>query len=279
MNITHNLFKTFKPITNSIRQTRLLDRSLLLKRKKPLKHLRRGYLFGNGRNNNGQITSWHRGGGHKRLYRHVDFFRKNSFGLNQGFEYDPNRKSWINRIFNPDKHSHSYILGVKALKSGDTLINYKKSKAKFGDHLYLKDLPYGFLLHNLSTGSKKKGQYLRAAGTYGQLIGKTDTHARIKLRSGEHRLFSLNASATLGSVCNEDSKFTNLGKAGRNRWYGIRPCVRGVAINPVDHPHGGGEGRTSGGRPSVTPWGKLTKGQPTRHYLNPVRIILKKKKK
>jgi large subunit ribosomal protein L2 len=277
-----NSFKTFKPHTPGIRQTRLVDnRNLLLKNKKPLKSLTSGYLFGNGRNHSGQITSWHRGGGHKRLYRNIDFYRKkDGIGLVEGIEYDPNRSSLIIRVFNPDIHIHSYLLGVKGLKTGDLVRNYSIVRIKIGNHLYLKDLPSGFVIHNLSSIINKKAQYLRAAGTYGQLIGKTSCHARIKLRSGEHRLFPLNASATLGPVSNEDSKFTNIGKAGRNRWYGIRPHVRGVAINPVDHPHGGGEGRTSGGRPSVTPWGKPTKGQPTiSKMVNPLRLVLRKKKK
>lgn len=273
MNISSNLFKTFKPHTPGLRQTRLLNRKTLLKKKKPLKSLTCGYLFGTGRNNTGHITSWQKGGGHKRLYRKIDFFSKERQGLIEGLEYDPNRTSWIIRLFNPDKHSHSYILGVKGLNSGD-LIN--KNKIKDGSFIILKDLPSGFVIHNLSTGLNKKAQYLRAAGTYGQLITKTSQYARIKLRSGEHRLFSLNAQASIGIVSNEDSKFVKLGKAGRNRWYGVRPHVRGVAINPVDHPHGGGEGRTSGGRPSVTPWGKPTKGQPTCHRFNSLRVLLKK---
>lgn len=274
---TFNSFKSFKPHTPGIRSTRLLNRSILLKNRKPLKNLTSGYLFGNGRNNKGHITSWHKGGGHKRLYRQVDFYRIQSYGLVEGHEYDPNRTSWITRLFNPDNHSHSYILGVKNLNTGHIVRSYDENKIHYGNHLYLKDLPSGFVFHNLSSGIHKKGQYLRAAGTYGQLLAKTPTHARIKLRSGEHKLFPYNASATLGPVCNEDSKFVKYGKAGRSRWYGIRPCVRGVAINPVDHPHGGGEGRTSGGRPSVTPWGKPTKGQPTNYKFNPLRVKLRKK--
>ena len=264
--MSNSVFKTFKAHTPGIRKTRLLSRNILLKNKPALKNLRSGYLFGNGRNNKGKITSWHKGGGHKRLYRHVDFFRRQNsqnYGFVSHHEYDPNRKPWIIRLFNPDHHKHSYVLGVKSCKRGDLLHNYGEKKMKFGSHLYLKDLPYGFVIHNLSDHIHKKGQYLRAAGTYGQCLSKTENNARIKLRSGRHRLFPLNASASLGPVINEELKFTKIGKAGRNRWHGIRPHVRGVAINPVDHPHGGGEGRTSGGRPSVTPWGKPTKGQPT----------------
>lgn len=281
MNSNSNLFKRFKPHTNGIRHTRLLDHTNLLKKIKPLKSLKSGYCFGCGRNNQGHISSWHRGGGHKRLYRHIDFIRATpqSSGLCQGFEYDPNRTPWINRLFNPDLHSYSYILGVKGLKTGDYVKNRSNFKIKIGDHTCLKNVPFGFVVHNLSTGLNKKAQYLRAAGTYGQVIIKTVKYARIKLRSGEHRLFYVAGSATLGAVSNDNFKLTNNGKAGRNRWYGIRPNVRGVAINPVDHPHGGGEGRTSGGRPSVTPWGKPTKGQSRKNKVNPLRVVRRERKK
>lgn len=272
-----NSFKTFKPITPGLRQVKLLNKSHLI-RVKPLKSRSCGYLFGSGRNNSGQITAWHRGNGHKRLYRKVDFSRQIEHGLVEGFEYDPNRTPGIIRIFNPDTLRHNYILGVKSLTYGSLIAPKLKEKIRDGHSFTLQDLPSGFVIHNLSSGPNKKGQYLRAAGVYGQLVAKTKTHARIKLRSGEHRLFSLKSYATLGSVTNEESKFTNLGKAGRNRWYGRRPHVRGVAINPVDHPHGGGEGRTSGGRPSVTPWGKPTKGQPTVKTYNLLRMSLRKQK-
>lgn len=271
-------FKSFKPTTPSLRQVKLLSRSNLLKTR-PLKSQSCGYLFGNGRNNTGQITAWHRGKGHKRLYRKIDFASQINQGLVEGLEYDPNRTPWIIRIFNPDTLKHNYMLGVKSLTLGSMVSPQLKEKIRDGNSFTLQKLPSGFVIHNLSSGPNKKGQYLRAAGVYGQLVVKTKTHARIKLRSGEHRLFSLKAHATLGSVTNEESKFTNLGKAGRNRWYGRRPHVRGVAINPVDHPHGGGEGRTSGGRPSVTPWGKPTKGQPTVKTYNSLRYSLRKQKK
>jgi large subunit ribosomal protein L2 len=271
-------FKSFKPITPGQRITKLLNKSHLLKLK-PLKSQSLGFSYGKGRNHSGKITAWHRGKGHKRLYRNIDFNRQISNGLVEGFEYDPNRTSWIIRLFNPDKLKHHYILGVKSLKRGNLVFSHLKEKIRQGNSILLQDLPSGFVIHNLSSGPSKKGQYLRAAGTYGQLILKTSKYARIKLRSGEHRLFPLQAHASLGSVCNEDSKFKNLGKAGRNRWLGRRPIVRGVAINPVDHPHGGGEGKTSGGRPSVTPWGKPTKGQPTVKSYSYLRISLRKQKK
>jgi large subunit ribosomal protein L2 len=278
MCVNKSSFKSFKPHTPGMRQSRLLKRCHLLK-VKPLKSKTFGYAFSNGRNNLGQITSWHKGGGHKRLYRKVDFYRNTGQGLVEGIEYDPNRSPWIHRLFNPDNYEHNYILGIKSINSGHLVRSFNLNHIKLGSHLILKDLPYGFVIHNLSSGLNKKGQYLRSAGVYGIMVLKTLNYARIKLRSGEHRYFPLNASASLGAVCNEDHKFTNLGKAGRKRWYGIRPNVRGVAINPVDHPHGGGEGKTSGGRPSVTPWGKPTKGQPTRTKPHILRLSKRKKKK
>ena len=268
-------FKTFKAFTPGQRRTRLLNRDNLINLK-PLKSCVCGYFFGNGRNNHGRITSMHRGGGHSRLYRKINFSRSFGGGLVISLEYDPNRNPWISRLFHPDQLNHSYILGVKNLNVGNCVRNFDKERFRLGYHTLLKNVPSGFVIHNLSSNPNKKGQYLRSSGAYGILVQKTDFHARIKLRSGEHRLFPLNASATLGIVCNEDSKFVNIGKAGRNRWKGIRPRVRGVAINPVDHPHGGGEGKTSGGQPSVTPWGKPTKGQPTVHTYNSLRISFRK---
>lgn len=274
----NRFFKKFKPHTPGIRFTRLLCRKHLLKNFKRLKKSSTGYCFGNSRNHSGLITNWNKSGGHKRCYRKVDFYRNNkNEGIVQGFEYDPNRSANIIRVFNPDLHNHSYVLGVKSLSIGSTIRNY--SVPKLGNQLFLKDVPTGFVIHNLSSGYKKPGKYLRAAGTYGQILFKTAKIARIKLRSGEHRIFSVIASATLGAISNENFKFIKYGKAGRRRWCGLKPTVRGVAINPVDHPHGGGEGKTSGGRPSVTPWGKPTKNQPTRKRVNSARITFRIKKK
>lgn len=272
-------FKKLKPLTSSIRTTRLLNKCNLLQNTKPLKKFTKGISFGNGRNHHGHITNWRKGGGHSRLYRSVNFLRNtNSFGLVEGTEYDPNRSANIMRIFNPDFHAHSYVLAIKNLRRGYCIRNYFSSK--IGNHLLLKDAPTGFVINNLSKGYQQKGTYLRAAGVYGQIIFKTQYLAKIKLRSGEHRIFPVKASATLGILGNENLKFIKLGKAGRNRWLGVKPSVRGVAINPVDHPHGGGEGKTSGGRPSVTPWGKPTKNQPTRKkIISVLRVELKKKKK
>lgn len=252
----------FLPITPGQRFTRLLKRNHLLKvdriKKKCVPNKN-----SSGRNHSGQITVRHRGAGVKHAYRILDIDHKLSNGLVQGYEYDPNRNPNISRLFNPDTHSHIYTLGVKDVSRGKVLRSYNAAKLQDGHSLCLSSIPAGYVLHNLSTSKEKKGQYLRSAGAYGQLLQKANNYARIKLRSGEHKLFSLMGTATLGSVCDEGYRQINHGKAGRRRYLGFRPRVRGVAINPVDHPHGGGEGKTSGGRPSVTPWGKPTKGQPT----------------
>jgi large subunit ribosomal protein L2 len=194
---------------------------------------------------NGKITTWHLGGGHKQLYRQLD----NTLGVVEGLEYDPNRTSWISRVFHPDLFSHNYQLATTKVQRGTFIGN----KVQRGHRIPLNNMPLGSLVSNV------ENRYIRGAGTYGQLVQKTEINARIKLPSGEHKIFPLKALATLGRLCGEDQKLTKLGKAGRNRWLGRRPIVRGVAMNPVDHPHGGGEGKTSGGRPSVTPWGKPTK--------------------
>ena len=194
---------------------------------------------------NGKITTWHLGGGHKRLYRQLE----NSFGIIEGFEHDPNRTTWISRVFHPDFYSHSYQLATVKTSRGDVI----RDKVQPGHRLSLTKIPLGSLVSNI------ENKYIKGAGTYGQLVQKTKTSVRVKLPSGEYKVFPLEALATLGRLCGEERKLVKLGKAGRNRWLGRRPTVRGVAINPIDHPHGGGEGRTSGGRPSVTPWGKPTK--------------------
>jgi large subunit ribosomal protein L2 len=267
-----------KPTSPGQRFTRLVNKDLLLQLK-PLKQECLKLQKHSGRNHSGQITLSHRGGGHSKHYRCVDFSRSEAFGLVVGIEHDPYRKAWIQRTFNPDKHKHKYILGVKDLIAGNIVRNLQNARLKRGHHHFLSSIPLGYVVHNLSTSINKSGQYLRAAGTYGQVLQKTKTHARIKLRSGEHRLFSLKASASLGAVSCEDAKLVKYGKAGRKRWMGFRPSVRGVAMNPVDHPHGGGEGKTSGGRPSVTPWGKPTKGQPSVKKYNPLRLVHRKKNK
>lgn len=272
MCVSSNSFKLIKSLNNSSRNTRLLNTSFYSK-SKPLKNLTVGHFSKNGRN--GTIVVKHKGGGASRCYRKVDFSRKSSGGLVIKYEYDPYRNPWILRIFHVDTHKHSYILGVKNLKLGIIVENYESFKN--GYHLYLKDLPAGYIIHNLSGSQTNKGTYLRSAGVFGILVIKTSKYARVKLRSGEHKYFSLKNSASLGKVSNEESMFVKIGKAGRNRWKNIRPSVRGVAINPVDHPHGGGEGKTSGGRPSVSPWGKPVKGKPTVTNFKSCRLSIRKK--
>lgn len=275
--MSFNALYTLKSTSPGQRFTKLIKRTSLLKVKRLKKECKR-LLILSGRNHSGKITVRHRGGGHAHHYRKLDYSRSTALGINEGLEYDPNRKAWINRLFNPDKHTHKYILGVQNLSRGNILKNYSDAHLKSGHHHFLSKIPIGYVVHNVSQHERKGGQYLRAAGTYGQLLQKTNGYAQIKLRSGEHRLFSLKASASLGAVICENAKLIKFGKAGRRRWMGHRPKVRGVAINPVDHPHGGGEGKTSGGGPSVSPWGKPTKGKPTvsKQRQNP--YIIRKKK-
>lgn len=272
-----NIFKTFKPITPGLRATQLLNKTNLLKNTKPLKSLTKGFTRSFGKNNQGIKTNWNKGNGHKRLYRQINSFTnsiKKDFGIVEGFEYDPNRNTTLIRVFNPDKHQHFYSLSIKDINYKD-IITKSLTTHPLGQRVYLKDVLIGQIVSNLSSGYEKPGKYLRSAGTYGQIIYRSSKFARIKLRSGEHRIFPVIAKATLGCVGNENAKFISLGKAGRNRWLGKRPCVRGVAINPVDHPHGGGEGKTSGGKPGVTPWGKPTKNQPKLKTRNKIQVQLK----
>jgi large subunit ribosomal protein L2 len=217
-----------------------------------------------GRNNFGNITSFRKSGGHKKSYRIIDFYRANLQGIISSVEYDPNRTAHIASVFDLNKKKHSYIILPKGLQKGNLIKSGDSASIKVGHSLLLDKVPLGSYIHNISLIPKGKGQIARAAGSYAQLIQKTEHYARIKLRSGKQRLLSLNCTATLGIVSNETHSVTPIEKAGRSRWLGKKPIVRGVAMNPVDHPHGGGEGKTSGGRPSVTPWGKPTKGQSTR---------------
>lgn len=256
--------KTFKPTTPSQRELVLIDRSELYKGK-PVKHLTEGLSKTGGRNNNGRNVSRRVGGGHKRRYRLVDFKRRN-FDVPatvERIEYDPNRTAFIALIKYTDGEL-AYILAPQRLAIGDVVVSGQRADIKVGNALPLKNIPVGTLVHNVELKPAKGGQLARSAGAYVQVVGKDSGNVLIKLRSGEVRLVSGECLATIGSVSNQDQQNINLGKAGRSRWLGIRPVVRGVAMNPVDHPHGGGEGRTSGGRHPVTPWGKGTKGNKTR---------------
>lgn len=255
------MLKKKQPVTPSQRQTILLKNAAL---NNPVKSLTKGIKRNFGKNNYGRITVRHRGGGHKQLYRIISFNRYNVNGTVQTIEYDPNRSANIALIKNAELNKNWYILAPEGLKQGDYVSSDDDGLIKTGNSLSLKKIPLGSLIHNISLLSNKRGQLARSAGTYGQLLEKSDDKfAKIRLISGEHKIISINCSATLGVVSNNLHKNTSLGKAGRSRWLNRRPVVRGVAKNPVDHPHGGGEGKTSGGRPSVTPWGRITKGQPT----------------
>jgi large subunit ribosomal protein L2 len=270
--------KTFNPITPSLRELVQVDRSPLWKGR-PYKSLTKGATKTGGRNNTGRITIWHRGGGHKKLYRLIDFKRNklDVFAEVERLEYDPNRTAFIALIKYEDG-SYSYILAPQKLSVGDEVISSDKADIKVGNCLPLRSIPIGTTVCNVEMKSGKGGQLARSAGTSVDLVGKDSGYAQIRLSSGEVRLVSLDCKATIGVVSNPDQKNINYGKAGRMRWKGIRPVVRGVAMNPVDHPHGGGEGKTSGGRHPVTPWGFPTKGKKTRKNKLTGKFIIKKRK-
>jgi large subunit ribosomal protein L2 len=256
--------KTYKPSTPSQRELVLVDRSTLWKGK-PVKALTEGVRSKGGRNNTGRITVRHQGGGHKRRYRMIDFKRR-KFGMSatvERLEYDPNRTAFIALVRYEDGEQ-AYILAPQRLAAGAKVVSGEKVDIQPGNAMPLKSIPVGTIVHNVEMKVGKGGQLARSAGTYAQLIGRDTGNAQLRLSSGEVRLVSELCMATIGAVSNPDQQNINLGKAGRKRWLGVRPTVRGVAMNPVDHPLGGGEGRTSGGRHPVTPWGKPTKGHRTR---------------
>jgi len=256
--------KKFNPRTPSQRQLVIVDRSDLWKGK-PVKTLTEGLTGSGGRNNAGRVTARRRGGGHKRTYRTVDFKRR-KFGVEgtvERIEYDPNRTAFIALIKYSDGEL-AYILAPQRLASGDKIIADVSTDVKPGNAMLLSSVPIGTIVHNIEMKPEKGAQIARSAGTYAQLVGRDGPYAILRLKSGEQRLIHGNCMASIGAVSNPDNSNTNKGKAGRNRWLGKRPSVRGVAMNPVDHPHGGGEGRTSGGRHPVSPWGKPTKGKKTR---------------
>ncbi len=256
--------KTYKPTTPSQRQLVLVDRSALWKGK-PVKALTEGVLAKGGRNNTGRITVRHQGGGHKRRYRMIDFKRR-KFDMTatvERLEYDPNRTAFIALVRYTDGEV-AYILAPQRLAAGDKVVSGEKVDIQPGNAMPLKSIPVGTIVHNVELKVGKGGQLARSAGGYAQLIGRDSGHAQLRLSSGEVRMVSELCMATIGAVSNPDQQNISIGKAGRKRWMGVRPTVRGVVMNPVDHPHGGGEGRTSGGRHPVTPWGQPTKGYRTR---------------
>ncbi len=256
--------KKFNPITPGTRQLVQIDRSDLHKGA-PEKTLTEGLTKTGGRNNTGRITSRHIGGGHKRKYRIIDWKRTkwDVEATVERIEYDPNRTAFIALIQYADGEK-AYILAPQRLKVGDKVIAGNKVDVKPGNAMPLKSMPVGTIIHNIEMKPGKGAQMIRSAGTYAQLVGRDQGYAQIKLASGELRIVLSTCMASVGAVSNPDHMNTNMGKAGRNRWKGRRPTVRGVVMNPVDHPHGGGEGKSSGGRNPVTPWGVPTKGYRTR---------------
>ena len=256
--------KSYKPTTPSQRQLVIVDRSGLYKGK-PVKGLTEGLKSAGGRNNTGRVTARFQGGGHKRTYRVIDFKRRklDVSGTVERLEYDPNRSAFI-ALVKYDDGELSYIIAPQRLAAGDKVIAAASADVKPGNAMPLQAMPVGTIVHNVELKPGKGGQIARSAGTYAQLVGRDQGMAILRLNSGEQRLVHGSCFATVGAVSNPDHGNINLGKAGRSRWLGKRPHNRGVTMNPVDHPHGGGEGRTSGGRHPVTPWGKPTKGKKTR---------------
>jgi large subunit ribosomal protein L2 len=267
--------KTFNPTSPSRRQLVLIDRSGLFKGK-PVKKLTEGQSGTGGRNNHGRITTRFRGGGHKQTYRLVDFKRRkwNTAGTVERLEYDPNRTAFIALVSYEDGEQ-AYILAPQRLQVGDKVVAGDKVDVKPGNAAPLKSVPVGTIIHNVELKPGKGGQIARSAGTFAQLIGRDGDYAQVRLTSGEIRRIHQTCMASMGAVSNADHQNENLGKAGRNRWKGRKPHNRGVTMNPVDHPLGGGEGRTSGGRHPVSPWGQPTKGHKTRRNKRTTSMIIR----
>jgi large subunit ribosomal protein L2 len=271
--------KSYKPVTPSLRELVQVDRKTLWKGG-PEKTLTKGFAKTGGRNNRGRITTRHIGGGARSKYREVDFKRNKDdvFAVVERIEYDPNRTCFIALVKYEDGLL-SYVIAPQKLEVGAKIVSGPNSDIKIGNCLPLSFIPIGTSIHNVEMKPGKGGQMARAAGAFVQLVGKLSGKAQLKMKSGEIRVVPLDCRGTIGSVSNPDHQNINLAKAGRSRWLGVRPTVRGVAMNPVDHPHGGGEGRTSGGRHPVTPWGKSTKGKKTRNNKSTQKYILKRKNK
>ena len=271
--------KQFKPVTASLRGTVLIDRTGLWKGK-PVKALTEGKSHSGGRNNHGHITSRFRGGGHKQSYRMIDFKRRKFDvpGVIERLEYDPNRTAFIALVKYQDGEL-SYIIAPQRVKAGDTVVSGLKVDIKPGNAMPLAAIPVGTIIHNIELKQGAGAKVARSAGQFAQLVGKDSGYAQIKLMSGELRVVRGECMATIGAVSNPDNSNQSLGKAGRSRWLGRKPHQRGVVMNPVDHPHGGGEGRTSGGRHPVTPWGKPTKGYKTRVNKRTDNLIIRRRNK
>jgi large subunit ribosomal protein L2 len=271
--------RNFNPVTPSLRGTILIDRSELWKGA-PVKGLTEGKNSSGGRNQHGHITSRFRGGGHKRSYRLIDF-RRRKFDMPatvERLEYDPNRTAFIALIKYQDGEL-SYIIAPQRLRAGDVVVSAQRADIKPGNAMPLAAIPVGTIVHNVEMKPAAGGKIARAAGQYVQLVGKDAGYAQIKLMSGELRTVRAECMATIGAVSNPDNANRQIGKAGRSRWLGRKPHNRGVAMNPVDHPLGGGEGRSSGGRHPVTPWGKPTKGYKTRGNKRTDKMIIRRRDK
>ena len=256
--------KIFKSYTKSTRGTVLADRKNLWKGKS-FKSLTAGKHSTGGRNNLGRITSRSKGAGHKHKYREIDFYRKkdNLKAIVERIEYDPNRSAHV-ALLKYEDGVMSYILAPNKINIGDEIVSGRNKEIKVGNCMPLSDIPAGTEIHNIELSPNQGGKMVRSAGSSAQISGTDENYCIIKLNSGEVRKVINTARATIGSVSNTDHQNIKIGKAGRNRWKGRRPSVRGVAMNPVDHPHGGGEGKTSGGRSPVSPWGQSAKGLKTR---------------
>jgi len=271
--------KTFKSYTKSTRGTVLVDKKDLWKGK-PIKTLTFGKTSTGGRNNLGRITSRHKGAGHKNKHRIIDFYRKKDDikAKVERIEYDPNRSSYIALIKYEDGILN-YIIAPNKIKKGDEVISGRNKPMKIGNCMPLSDIPAGTNIHNIELAPNSGAKIARSAGASAQISGTDENYCVIKLGSGEIRKIISTARATIGTVSNSDHQNIMIGKAGRNRWKGIRPQSRGVAMNPVDHPHGGGEGKTSGGRSPVSPWGQSAKGLKTRKNKATNKYIISRRKK
>jgi large subunit ribosomal protein L2 len=271
--------KQFNPVTPSLRGTVLVSRDGLWKGK-PVKGLTEGKSSSGGRNNHGHTTVRFRGGGHKQTYRVVDFKRRKFDVLAkvERLEYDPNRTAFIALIKYQDGEL-AYIIAPQRLAVGDTVVSGLRADIKPGNAMTLAAIPVGTIIHNIEMKPGAGAKVARSAGTFAQLDGKDAGYAQVKLMSGELRVVRAECMATIGAVSNPDNSNIHIGKAGRSRWLGRRPHNRGVVMNPVDHPHGGGEGRTSGGRHPVTPWGKPTKGYKTRVNKRTDKLIIRRRNK
>jgi large subunit ribosomal protein L2 len=266
--------KTFKPTSAGRRQLVIVDRSELHKGG-PVKALTEGKKRKGGRNNYGRIVNFRQGGGHKQRYRIVDFKRR-KFDVTatvEHLEYDPNRTAFIALIKYEDGEQ-AYILAPQRLKAGDQVVSGERVDVKPGNAMPLRNIPVGTIVHNVELKQGRGGQMARSAGTYLQLVGRDQGNALLRMPSGEVRMVKAECMATIGAVSNPDQQNISIGKAGRARWLGKRPTVRGITMNPVDHPHGG---RTNGGRAWVTPWGKPTKGKKTRHNKKTDGLILRRR--